>query len=147
MTIQINGGALQITVPSASVPLLPDRLASTSNQTVSANLGNLTVTDGRAGTAGWIASAHGDTFTAGTTTDIPVDVAGQSSYTTPAASTTGSVTVNPTSLNPLSPGGTVQTAGPVSGINTATWNPLITVTVPGGTLAGSYSSTVTHSVI
>jgi hypothetical protein len=147
VTIQINGGGLEINVPTASVPLLPDRVASTGNQTVSANLGDVTVTDGRAGTAGWVASAHADDFTGGTSTTITVSTVDQSSYTTPAATITGSATVAPSNLNPLYPGGAVQTATGVSGINTATWDPTISVTIPGGTLAGSYSSTVTHSVI
>jgi hypothetical protein len=130
-------------------PLLPDYAASPSEQTVSNDLGNVTVTDGRGGTAGWIASAHGDTFNtspAGSKT-IPVNIAGKSSYTTPTATKTGTVTVTLSDLDPLSPGDTVQTATAVSGANTATWNPHISVTIPGGTQAGSYSSTVTHSVI
>lgn len=34
----------------------------------------------------------------------------------------------------------------MSGINSATWNPTIHLTIPGNALAGTYSSTITHSV-
>jgi hypothetical protein len=42
--------------------------------------------------------------------------------------------------------GTVQTATAVVGVNTATWNPSIAVTLPAGAQAGTYSATITHSV-
>lgn len=59
---------------------------------------------------------------------------------------TGSATVTASNLIPLYPPGPVQTATNVSGINTATWNPSISVTIPANALAGTYSSTITHSV-
>jgi len=31
--------------------------------------------------------------------------------------------------------------------NSATWNPTIHVAVPGGTAAGTYTATITHSVV
>ncbi|MDQ2876067.1 MAG: hypothetical protein M3Y33_15280 [Actinomycetota bacterium] len=40
----------------------------------------------------------------------------------------------------------VVSATNVSGITTATWNPLIKVSVPGGAIAGQYTATITHSV-
>jgi hypothetical protein len=40
----------------------------------------------------------------------------------------------------------VQTATAVLGVNTATWNPSIAVTLPAGAQAGTYSATITHSV-
>ncbi len=41
----------------------------------------------------------------------------------------------------------VVTATGITGDNSATWNPTITVTVPGGTVAGTYSAVITHSVL
>ncbi|MFF1644824.1 hypothetical protein [Streptomyces sp. NPDC058240] len=38
------------------------------------------------------------------------------------------------------------TATGVSGINTAVWNPTISVMTPTDALASTYSSTITHSV-
>jgi len=40
----------------------------------------------------------------------------------------------------------VVTASGVSGNNTATWNPTISVDVPGTALSGTYTSTITHNV-
>ena len=39
------------------------------------------------------------------------------------------------------------TATGITGDNSATWNPTITVTVAGGKAAGVYSGTITHSVV
>ena len=38
------------------------------------------------------------------------------------------------------------TASGTTGDNSATWNPKINVTVPGGMAAGVYFGTITHSV-
>jgi len=48
--------------------------------------------------------------------------------------------------NQLYPAGPVETATGVSGNNTAAWNPTITVTIPANALAGTYSTTISHSV-
>jgi hypothetical protein len=39
------------------------------------------------------------------------------------------------------------TATGITGDNSATWDPTITVTVPGGMAAAVYSATITHSVV
>lgn len=41
---------------------------------------------------------------------------------------------------------TAMTATGITGDNSATWNPTITVAVPGGMAANVYSATITHSV-
>ena len=98
----------------------------------------------RGGTAGWTATASAVDFTG--PQNISVSAPGSSSYTTPAASVSGTATVTASDLNPLYPPGPVQVATGVNGINSATWNPTIHLTVPGNALAGTYSSTITHSV-
>jgi hypothetical protein len=40
----------------------------------------------------------------------------------------------------------VASATNVAGNTTVTWNPTITVTIPGSALAGAYTATITHSV-
>ena len=40
----------------------------------------------------------------------------------------------------------VVSATNVTGNTTATWNPIITVTVPPTAIAGLYTATITHSV-
>lgn len=143
VTFEVTGGALSITVPAGPVDL-GSVTASSSAQTVSASLGNVTVTDGRGGTTGWTVTASAVDFTG--PQNISVSAPGSSSYTPGPITTTGTVQATGSVLSPLYPPGTVVTGTGVSGINTATWNPTISVTVPGGALIGTYSSTITHDV-
>ncbi|MGW1893400.1 hypothetical protein ACWCP6_24600 [Streptomyces sp. NPDC002004] len=145
MTLEITGGGLGITVPTGPVDL-GSTAASSGAQTVSSALGNVTVTDGRGGTANWTVTANGTDFVGPGSSTISVSAAGSSSYTAPPASVTGNAVVTAHNLAPLYPPGPVQTAANVSGINSATWNPTITVNIPANTLAGQYTSTITHSV-
>jgi hypothetical protein len=143
-TFTITGGALAITAPVGTVAL-GTIAASAGTQNVGAALGNVTVTDGRGGVAGWVASVISTAFTpaapAVAVTASAVD------YTTPAATVTGTSTV--TAQNANGPIGVmpVQTATTVSGANSATWNPTITVHVPAGAMPGVYAATLTHSVV
>jgi hypothetical protein len=41
----------------------------------------------------------------------------------------------------------VVTASEISGNNVASWTPTITVKIPAGVLAGTYTGTITHSVL
>jgi hypothetical protein len=143
VTVEVNGGPLNITVPTASVQL-GTAPVSTSAQTVSALLGTVTVTDTRGGTVGWVAAVSATDFTG--PQGISVSAVGQSSYTTPSASVIGTSNVAHSDLTSLYPGGAVQTATGVAGPNAATWNPTVSLTLPAGALAGTYSSTITHSV-
>ncbi|WP_338673489.1 hypothetical protein V1460_10540 [Streptomyces sp. SCSIO 30461] len=143
MTVQVTSGTLNIVVPTESVNLGTVAVSS-SPQTVDSQLGNVTVSDGRGGTAGWTVTANAVDFTG--PQNISVSAPGSSSYTSPPASVSGTATVTPSDLSPLYPPGPVQTATDVSGINSATWNPTISLTIPANALAGSYSSTITHSV-
>ena len=143
ITIEVTGGPLNISVPAGPVSL-GSVGASTSPQTVTAFLGTVSVTDVRGGTAGWVVTASAVDFTG--PQNISVSAPGLSSYTTPAASVIGTADVAGSNLNALYPGGVVQTATGVVGVNAATWNPTISMTIPANALAGTYSSTVTHSV-
>ncbi|MFE3326690.1 hypothetical protein [Streptomyces sp. NPDC059176] len=143
VTVQVTSGTLNIAVPTGPVNLGTVAVSS-DPQTVSSPLGTVTVTDGRGGTAGWTATANAIDFTG--PQNISVSAPGSSSYTTPQASVSGTATVTPSDLSPLYPPGAVQTATDVSGINSASWDPTISLTVPANALAGTYSSTITHSV-
>ncbi|MET8438893.1 hypothetical protein ABZV61_40745 [Streptomyces sp900116325] len=143
VTLSITTGTIDITVPTGPVSL-GTVAASSSPQTVSAQLGNVTVADNRGGTTGWVVTANGVDFTG--PQSISVSAPGSSSYNTPPATVTGNAIVTASNLDPLYPPGPVQTATSVSGINSAVWNPTISVTVPADALAGTYSSTITHSV-
>jgi hypothetical protein len=143
VTISVTSGTIDITVPNGPVSL-GTIATSGSAQTVTNTLGNVTVTDNRGGTTGWVVTANGTDFTG--PQNISVSAPGSSSYSTPGALVTGQATVTASNLDPLYPPGPVQTATNVSGINTATWNPNISVTIPANALAGTYSATITHSV-
>src|ERR1700722_1658551 len=65
VTVQVNGpagGGLSISAPSSSV-LLGTATASVAAQTVTGLLGNVVVTDNRAGTVGWTATVSATNFT------------------------------------------------------------------------------------
>jgi hypothetical protein len=143
VTVTVTSGTIDITVPAGPVSL-GTIATSTSAQTVTHTLGNVTMTDNRGGTTGWVVTANGTDFTG--PQNISVSAAGSSSYSTPGALVTGQATVAASNLDPLYPPGPVQTATNVSGINTAVWNPNISLTIPANALAGTYSSTITHSV-
>ncbi|MFD9820190.1 WxL domain-containing protein [Streptomyces violascens] len=143
VTVEVSSGMLAITVPAGPVNL-GSVTASALPQTVRNQLGDVSVTDGRGGTLGWTATARGVDFAG--PTNISVSACGSSGYTTPSAKTTGTATVEARNLTALAPTGVVQVATGVSGVNTATWNPTISVTIPGSAPAGTYKSTITHSV-
>jgi hypothetical protein len=143
VTVEVGGGALGISAPDGLVDLgsVP---ASTGAQTVQSHLGVVTVTDDRAGTAGWVATAEAPDFTGPQT--ISTSAAGLVTYNPGDVTVTGTATVAATFENQLYPAGPVETATGVNGNNTAAWNPTITVTIPADALAGTYSTTITHSV-
>ncbi len=143
VTVEVTGGALTISAPAQSVDL-GSVITSGNSQTVRAQLGNVAVTDNRAGTAGWTATASASDFTGPQT--IATSTFGLVVYTPPQAAVTGSATVNPATVSTLYPGGPVQVATNVGGSNTATWNPTIAVNIPANALAGTYSTSITHSV-
>ncbi|MEU6216285.1 hypothetical protein ABZ845_01985 [Streptomyces sp. NPDC047022] len=144
VTLTVAGqGTLGITVPTGTTSL-GTTASSDSPQQISGQLGNVTVSDLRSGTAGWTVTANAVDFTG--PQNISVSAPGSSSYAPGTVTTTGTVTATATNLSPLYPPGAVVTATGVSGNNTASWNPTISVTVPANALAGTYSSTVTHSV-
>ena len=102
------------------------------------------VSDLRAGILGWVTSAGSTSFTgpAG-----PTVSAATMTYAPGTAVVVGIATVTPISLTAMTTPGTVQTATAVTGVNTATWNPSIGVVIPAGAVAGTYTATITHSVL
>jgi hypothetical protein len=144
-------GAISITAPGAAT-LLPSLTPSGSDQTVSADIGTVTVTDDQGTDTGWVASASATDFvqngvSSGAFT-IPISDAAYSNTAANSVSTTGTVTATPASLTSLSTTATpVLNATGVVGSNTVAWNPTLVLTVPGGTPSGTYTSTLTQSVV
>ncbi|MDQ6715840.1 MAG: hypothetical protein M3Z83_07010 [Actinomycetota bacterium] len=145
VTFAVAVGTLSISAPIGSVSLGTNGVPG---GTLSLPLGTVTVTDARAGTTGWLATV--DTVAwVGPSQTIPKTAMTYLPGT--ATLLLGQVAVvTPGSLTPVAFGGsalTAQTANAVVGNNTAGWNPTLSVAIPGTALAGTYSGTVTHSVL
>jgi hypothetical protein len=143
-TVTITGGSLSITVPGAAAHL-GTRANTVAAGTISGSLGEVQVLDARSAAAGsgWVASAISTAFTGQT----PALAATGISYSAGSIAKVGTAAYtanNPSSLVGVAP---VVTASGITGDNSATWNPTITVAVPGGSVAGTYTAVITHSVL
>ena len=142
VTFQITGGALAISAPTVAADL-GSTAPTAGTQTLSGPLGVVTVTDARGAVAGWVASVITTAFTGGPTTVA----ASLLTYVPGTVTQTGTVTVTgqtadgPIGVMP------VETATLVAGANTASWNPGISVALPAGAQAGTYTATLTHSIV
>lgn len=137
-------GTLSITVPTDSADL-GARPYSDAGQTVSGQLGVVGVSDTRGSTAnGWVVSVVATDFVLLPGAVIP---AGAVSYAVGTITTTvGTASYATHDLAHLTTAAAVV-AATANGVNAATWNPMITVSVPGGAFRGVYTSTITHSVL
>lgn len=136
-TFSITGGDLTLTAaPTANLGS-----AGTGASSISGSLGSVGVTDARGGTVGWTATAVSTVFSEG----LGPDSTGVT-YTTGTVGSTGTVTVAGSTNQAVNTAATVVTASGVTGNNTASWTPQLTVALPSNALAGSYTGTVTTSV-
>jgi hypothetical protein len=144
-TITIQGGSLSISVP-ADAGNLGTATNSVGGEVITGSLGQVQVNDARSAAAGsgWVASVISGAFTPPAGPAIAASAVG---YTAGVITKTGTATYtanNPSNLTGVSP---AVTATGITGDNSATWNPTISVTVGGGMAAGVYSATITHSVV
>ena len=143
-TVTITGGALSITVPANAGSLGTERNA-VGGETITGALGQVQVNDARSAAAGsgWVATVISSAFTppAG-----PAIAASAVSYAAGSIAKVGTATYADNHPNNLTAVGSAVTASGITGDNSATWNPTVTVAVPGGMAAGTYSATITHSV-
>jgi len=143
-TVTVTGGALAITVPidAGSLGTTANKLGGS---VISGPLGQVQVLDARSAAAGsgWIVGVISTAFTPPSGPTIGAALVG---YTAGAITKVGTATY--TANNPADLTGVVAavTATGITGDNSATWNPTINVTVPGGTVAGTYRGTITQSV-
>jgi hypothetical protein len=142
-TTSIIAGSLSITVPASAA-----LGTGAPGDSLSASLGAVQVTDNRGFGASWTATVSTTTFTTGTGTGPQVIPAADASYAISALTReTGSATFGFTpSLTLASSPQAVVSATNVGGNTSATWNPVITVHIPPGAIAGTYVATITHSV-
>jgi hypothetical protein len=116
------------------------------------SLGTVTVTDLRSLVdTGWTASVSSTAFTTGGATSAETIPAADLAYDPTATLTTTFGTIASLVGTPLahlsSTAVATVTASGADGDNQATWNPVITVSVPDTAVAGTYSGTITHSVL
>jgi hypothetical protein len=144
-SITVTGGVLAITVPT-SAGSLGSRANSVGGGTISGSLGQVQVTDARSAPAGsgWVASVISTAFTPSVGPAVPASAV---SYVAGVITQVGTATYAASDPSGLAGVAVVVTATAITGDNSATWNPTITVTVPGGMAAGVYSATITHSVV
>lgn len=149
-TFEVTGGALSVSAPASA------SLGQVANDgTSSVALGAVEALDER----GLLTTEYATTVTSteftttvtnadSTTTDVNFGNANVT-YTSPALGTaTGTVTCAGTGVAmDLSAARLAMDATLASGTNSCGWNPTITVTPPDSAVAGTYTGTVTHSVI
>jgi hypothetical protein len=144
-SVTVTGGTLTISAPEAAGSL-GSIANSVSGGTISGTLGQVQVNDARSAAAGsgWVASVISTAFTPSAG---PTIAASFVSYTAGTITKVGTATY--TANNPLNLTGVsaAVTATGITGDNSATWTPTISVAVPGGTVATTYSAIITHSVV
>ena len=141
VTFTLTAGALAISAPILSVSL-GSQPVSTSSSTISGPLGLVTVTDLRGGATTWTASVISTAFTP---TAGPADPASNVSYVAGTITPIGPV-VGTAVAAPNLTGVSIVVTGVSTGISSDTWNPTVSVVVPGGYAPGTYTATITHSV-
>ena len=144
-TITVTGGALIITVP-ADAGSLGTHVNTVAGGTISGPLGQVQVDDARSAAAGsgWVASVISTAFTPPSGPAIPASAV---SYTAGPIVKVGTATYTANDPIDLTGVGAAVTASGITGDNSATWNPTVTVAIPGGAAANVYSATITHSVL
>ena len=142
--VTVTGGFLSITVPGAAGSL-GTRVNTFDQGNIAGSLGQVRVEDARSAAAGsgWVTSAISTAF-AGPSGSLAAGLVDYNAGTITPEGTATYTANNPASLVGVAP---VVTATEITGDNRATWNPTIDVDVPGGTVAGTYSATITHSVL
>ena len=140
LTTGIVGGSLSISAP-ASISLG----SAGSPGSISITLGTVKVTDSRGVLTGgtWIASAIATDLTPVVGTAIPATGFG---YAAGVITSTGTLNTSVFDQTNLSVQQTVVSASGISGSNTASWAPTLTLNVPAGIANGAYSGTITQSV-
>jgi Putative Ig domain/Bacterial lectin len=148
ITLVVAAGVLSMTAPTSVV--LP---SAAPGGTTSAQLGTVTVTDRRGiSAASWTATVSATTFvTGGATGPETIPLTQVTYWSGPATATTGTGTFTPGQANAgvavnLTVPRTAFSVSTGSSLNSASWNPTLSVSVPASAVRGTYTATITHSV-
>ena len=149
-TFTLTGGAISITVPTASVNL---GSVSVAAGTLSGQLGTVTVHDGRGLLNGsWTSTVSSSHFSAGDQTAPEIIDATSVPYWSGAPTATSGIgtlvggQLTPAAAVVINAAQTAFTGGSLIGDNSASWNPTLIVTIPSAAVDGTYTGTVTHTV-
>jgi hypothetical protein len=144
-TVTLTGGSLSISVPT-DAGNLGTRTNTVLGGTISGSLGQVRVDDARGAAAGsgWVASVISTAFTPLTGATIGAAAVG---YVAGPITKVGTATYTANDPPNLTGAVPAVTATGITGDNSATWNPTITIAIAGGKPAGVYSGTITHSVV
>jgi hypothetical protein len=146
-TFTLAGNGISVTTPASA------NLSSSGNtliggaSTLSGSLGSISVADNRGGLLGsWTASVTSTAFTTGASGASETISAADVAYNPGVPSTTGVGLAVGTPRSGLASSVSVVTATNVTGAQSASWDPTVTVTVAASKVAGTYSGTITHSI-
>jgi len=146
ITVAVPIGEYGISTGTSGTPLEIEGVVP--GAAVSATIAGIEVSDLRASETEWIVSASATEFvsTDDAEAETPMsDVA--ILYTASAPVTEGDPAITVTTAAALTAvGAPVVTAVP-AGNNTAIWDAVLSFTVPASTLSGTYTTTVTHSIL
>jgi hypothetical protein len=142
VTFTVTVGALAMTAPATA-----DLGSGAPGATISSALGTVTVTDNRALlNAAWTATASSTDYTTGTGTPNEIIPASDVSYNPGAINHTGTITTTGTTITLSGTPQTVVTGTAGVGNNSASWDPVLDVSVPVSNTGGVYTGTLTQSV-
>ncbi len=143
ITFTVTSGLLTMTAPGSA-----DLGSGLPGTTISSNLGgDVVVTDDRALlAASWTATASSTNFTTGTGTAAETIPATDVGYDPGTITPTGTSAADTGTVITLSGAAQTVVTGTAVGDNTATWDPTLSVAVPGTAVTGGYTGTLTQSV-
>lgn len=148
---QLSGGSLSISAPT-SVVLSSGTPVGTAR--ITAVLGTVSVSDTRGAVGGgWTATVSSGDFTTGAGTVNETITKNRISYWSGlATATSGLATFTPGQVAAaqavsLSSSRTAFTASAAAGDNGVSWTPTVIVDLPSWAVVGTYTGTITHSVV
>lgn len=130
-----------------SAPVSVNLGSGAPGTTISGALGVVSVIDDRALlSASWTVTASSTGWTTGSGTGPETIPASDVGYDPGTITTTGTITATGTPITLSGTATPVVTGTDGVGDNTATWDPTISVAVPGTAVGGVYTGTLTQSV-
>ena len=142
VTFTVTSGELAMTAPPTA-----DLGSGVPGDTISHNMGEMSVTDNRALlSAAWTVTASATDFTTGAGMANEVIPANDVNYNPGEITTTGTITVTGTERTLSGSPQTVVAGTAGVGNNTARWDPGLVVSLPPASVGGLYTGTITQSV-